>query len=168
MSDGERWISRLVGTTLPNATLRCSDGTDIALSELAADPLLLCFYPGDEDGPRASKTPTSCEVQRSGLRDYALDFAAFGVRVAGVSSEAHELQALRARGEQLPFPLLSDDGCALADALGLPTFDDLGTRRYRRTSLVAERGAVAAVFYPVSPRRAAVQALAWLERSGIR
>jgi peroxiredoxin len=168
LGDGERRIAGLVGAKLPNATLRSSDGPHLDLQRLAADPLLLCFYPGEEEPPDASQTPTSCEVQRAGLREYSLDFAAFGVRVVAVSSEPNELQTLRARAEQLPFPLLSDRACRLADALQLPTFDDRGTRRFRRLTLVARAGTIEAVFYPVSPKRAAVQALTWLARANIR
>lgn len=176
MGDGEQRIADLVGTALPDAILRGSDGGQHELAQLARDSLLLCFYPGDEDtgdvGGQAdgadAQPPTSCEVHRAQLRDYSLDFAAFGVKIVAVSCEPHELQARRARVERLPYPLLSDGRCSLANALGLPTFEDLGARRYRRLSLLARSGTIAAVFYPVSPRRAAIQALAWLERSGIR
>ena len=166
--DGERRVADLTGGCLPDATLHGSDGVEHQLSQLARETLLLCFYPGDEDGRGGSRTPTSCEVQRAALRDYSLDFAAFGVQVSAVSSEPHALQARRAQAERLPFPLLSDERCSLASVLRLPTFEDLDTRRYRRLSLLARRGEIIAVFYPVSPKRAAVQALAWLERSGIR
>ena len=121
--DGERRVADLTGGCLPDATLHGSDGVEHQLSQLARETLLLCFYPGDEDGRGGSRTPTSCEVQRAALRDYSLDFAAFGVQVSAVSSEPHALQARRAQAERLPFPLLSDERCSLASVLRLPTFE---------------------------------------------
>lgn len=160
-------MARLIGAQLPGARLYSSDGHTVELPRLTDNPLLICLYPGDSEEDERSLTPTSCQVQRAGLREHALDLAAFGVKVVGISCEPHELQTGLARVEQLPFPLLSDRECALADALELPTFDDFGVRRYQRLSLIARRGTIEAVFYPVSPKRAAVQALTWLERRGL-
>lgn len=162
-------MDRLVGAKIPGVQLLSSDGPEIDLRRLANEPLVLCLYPGDCEPPSpSSSAPTSCAVQRASLREYALDFAAFGVKVAALSTEQHALQRERVRAEQLPFPLLSDGRCALAERIDVPTFDDFGVRRYRRLTLVCKDAAVAAVFYPVSPRRAAIQALSWLERSGLR
>lgn len=114
----------------------------------------------------AQAPPTSCAVQRASFREYALDFAAHGAKVIGVSSEPHETQRAIALAERLPFPLLSDVACSLADALSLPTVVEGEIRRYRRATLICKQGGVVgAVFYPVSPKRSAMQALAWLERS---
>lgn len=161
-------MDRLVGVEVPGLRLRSSDGPEVDLQQLAARPVVLCLHPGDCEPPRsASRAPSSCAVQRASLREFALEFAAFGVKVVALSVERHELQRERVRAEQLPFPLLSDSGCALADRIDLPTFDDLGVRRYRRLTLMCAHSTVAAVFYPVSPRRAANQALSWLQRSNL-
>jgi peroxiredoxin len=162
-----RLADRLAGMRLPRILLRSSEGPQIDLRRLAADTVVLCLYPGDWEAPTESGAPTSCAVQRATLREYALDFAASGVRVACISSEPHERQTLLVRSELLPFPLLSDGRCALADAIELPTFDDLGVRRYRRLTLVCRAERIEAALYPVSPKRAAVQALAWLEQADL-
>lgn len=160
-------MERLIGSKAPDLRLRASSGADLDLAQLASSRLLLCVYPGDGE-PAGDETPTSCAVQRASLRKYALDFAALGVTVLGLSSEPHELQSSIVRSEQLPFMLLSDSDCELAEAFELPTFDDFGRRRYRRLTLIFRGGEVVASFYPVSPRRAAIQALVWLQQVGGR
>ncbi|HEY1688456.1 MAG TPA: redoxin family protein [Solirubrobacteraceae bacterium] len=156
-------MERLLGVQAPSLRLRSSSGFDVDLPHLAASPLLLCLFPGDNEPPGDGAPPSSCAVQRASLRKYALDFAALGVRILGVSSEPHELQSSIVSSEQLPFMLLSDGDCKLADALELPTFDDFGLRRYRRLTMIFRDEKIIAAFYPVSPRRAAVQALVWLQ-----
>jgi len=50
--------------------------------------------------------------------------------------------------------LVSDPGApvgTLRDALGLPTFEIAGHTLYKRLALIAERGVVSQVFYPVFP-----------------
>ena len=47
--------------------------------------------------------------------------------------------------------------------MGLPTFEAGGMRLYRRLTLVARRGTIEKVFYPVfPPDRNASEVLAWL------
>lgn len=161
-----RSMEHLVGMQLPPLRLPSTAGDAGGLTQLSAGRVVVYLYPGDDstqEGPQDE--PSSCAVQRAVFRQYALDFAAEGARIAGVSSEPHEAQVAAAEREHLPFPLISDRGCHLADALDLPTFLDLGTRRFRRLTLICEGGVVAAAFYPVSPRRSAAQALSWLHGS---
>ncbi len=159
-----RSMERLVGMRLPSLRLFASTGEEVELSRLTEDRIVVYLYPGDDPPtePR-SPQPSSCAVQRSGFREYALDFAAQGARIVGLSSERPRLQLEIAEQERLPFTLISDRDCALADALQLPTFRDLGARRYRRLTLICERGAVLGALYPVSPKRSAREALSWLE-----
>lgn len=187
-------MERIVGTPVPSIFMPSSDGAELDIAQLTKDPAILYLYPGDGPpagarrqavargrriaariGPGgrnpghasdAAATPTSCAVQRASFREYALDFAALGVKIVGVSSEPHQAQRSIAAAERLPFPLLSDVRCSLADALSLPTLTENDVRRYRRATLICTGGGViGAVFYPVSPKRSAMQALAWLERS---
>ncbi len=156
---------RLTEGRLPDVLMQASDGSRARLLGLAGARSVIYLYPGDgAEAPYPPKAPpSSCAVQRAGFRDLTLDFAALGVRILGISSEPHELQRSVTRAEQLPFALLSDSEMQLAKALRLPTFDDRGVGRYRRITLIAEAERIAAAFYPVSPKRSASQALAWLE-----
>lgn len=161
-----RSMEHLVGMPLPSLRLPSTAGGEAGLTQLSAGRAVVYMYPGDDSTEQQPAQPSSCAVQRAVFRDYALDFAAEGAKIAGVSSEPHRTQTATARREHLPFPLVSDGECSLADALDLPTFLDLGTRRYRRLTLICDDGVVAAAFYPVSPRRSAPQALSWLQQSG--
>lgn len=64
----------------------------------------------------------------------------------------------------MPFPVISDEWLDLARDPGLPTFDVEGFTLYKRLALVAERGEIVKVFYPVfPPQRNAQDVLDWLE-----
>jgi peroxiredoxin len=83
--------------------------------------------------------------------------------VVGVSAQSAAEQAEFAAREHIPFPLLSDPSLRLAAALRLPTFEVAGMTLYRRLTLIAERGAIVKVFYPVfPPDRDAAEVLGWL------
>jgi peroxiredoxin len=59
--------------------------------------------------------------------------------------------------------LLNDSGFALAQLLGLPTFEFAGVRRYRRLTFIARSGRIEKVFYPVfPPDEHPAEVLAWL------
>lgn len=161
-------MEHLVGVRLPPLSLPSTAGGDIGLAQLSTSPLIVVYlYPGDETASGTSSTQlSSCAVQRASFREYALDFAAQGAKIVGLSSERAEAQLAIARREHLPYPLLSDGKCQLAQSLELPTFVDLGVRRYRRLTLICEQDVVRAALYPVPPKRSAPQALEWLQHSG--
>jgi peroxiredoxin len=59
--------------------------------------------------------------------------------------------------------VIADPERRAAQALGLPTFEIAGRRLYRRLALVARRGRVEKVFYPVfPPDRNAADVVAYL------
>jgi peroxiredoxin len=59
--------------------------------------------------------------------------------------------------------MLSDEGLALAGALGLPTFQVAGMTLYRRLTMIITGGVIEHVFYPVfPPDRHAQEVLDWL------
>ncbi len=69
------------------------------------------------------------------------------------------------RRTNLPYEMLSDREFRLTDALRLPTFEFEGVRLIKRLALVAEKGRIVKVFYPVfPPDKNAETVLAWLKR----
>jgi peroxiredoxin len=63
----------------------------------------------------------------------------------------------------LPFPVLSDAKLELTKALKLPTMEVAGQTLLKRLALVADKGIITHVFYPVfPPDRNAADVLAWL------
>jgi peroxiredoxin len=104
------------------------------------------LLPGWDDIPGAR----GCTPQSCAFRDHHAELAALGARVAG---------------NLMPFPVISDEWLDLARDPGLPTFDVEGLTLYKRLALVAERGRIVKVFYPVfPPDRNAQDVLDWLEK----
>ena len=83
--------------------------------------------------------------------------------VYGVSAQPLGEQRAFAVREGMPYPLLNDGGLALADALGLPTFEVAGMRLYKRLTFVARGGRIERVVYPIFPPGSDAEAvLEWL------
>ncbi len=159
----------LTGARIPDLTLDSSQGP-VDLSALAAERLVLYVYP--RTGRPGEPLPTGwneipgargCTPQSCGFRDHAEELAELGARVAGVSTQTLGEQIEFAERERMPFPVLADPDRRLGAALGLPTFEVDGMTLYKRLALIAERGTVVKVFYPVfPPDRNAQEVLAWL------
>jgi len=158
----------LTGMAMPSVLLPSSQG-DVNLAELAA-ALVLYVYPrtgkpGVEPLPGWDATPGArgCTPQSCGFRDHAVELAALGARVAGLSAQPLEDQLEFAARERIPYPVVSDERLVLADVLRLPTFQIAGLTLYRRITLIACAGVIAKVFYPVfPPDRNAADVVAWL------
>ena len=160
---------RLLGLPIPNLTLSSSTGP-VNLGKLARERLVLYIYPrtgrpgepllpGWDDIPGAR----GCTPQSCAFRDHAAELAAFGAAVAGLSAQSLDDQREFAERNRMPFPIVSDERLELGRALGLPTFTTQGLTLYKRVTLVAERGEVEKVFYPVfPPDRNAEEVLAWM------
>jgi peroxiredoxin len=145
-------------------------GVEVDLADAVRTRAVIYVYPrtgkpgeplpvGWDDIPGAR----GCTPQSCAFRDHAAEFAAHGVELIGLSAQSPDDQLEFAIRESIPYPLLSDRSLELAAALGLPTFDVAGMRLYRRLTLIARRGRVEKVFYPVfPPDRNAAEVLAWL------
>jgi peroxiredoxin len=104
-----------------------------------------------------------CTPQSCAFRDHAADLAELGARVAGVSAQSLDDQIEFAERNHMPFPVISDERLEPARVLRLPTFEVEGLTLYKRLALIAERGTIVKVFYPVfPPDRNAADVVAWL------
>ena len=115
--------------------------------------------------PGWNETPGArgCTPQSCAFRDAHSEFAALGVRVAGLSAQPLDDQLEFADRNRMPFPVISDPERRLGAALGLPTFEIAGLTLYKRITLVAEQARIVKVFYPVFPPDAnAGDVLDWL------
>jgi peroxiredoxin len=155
----------LTGAELPDLVLPSSRGA-VNVREFE----VLYVYPrtgrpGQPSLPGWDEIPGArgCTPQSCGFRDHSAELAAFDVRVAGLSAQSLEDQVEFAERNRMPFPIISDEWLDLARDPGLPTFDVEGLTLYRRLALVADRGRVVKVFYPVfPPDRSAQDVLDWL------
>jgi peroxiredoxin len=162
----------LAGTALPRLRLPSTLGEAVDLAELADGLLVAYVYPrtgtpgeplpvGWDDIPGAR----GCTPQSCAYRDSLAEFSSLGATVIGISAQSPEEQAEFAEREHIPFPLLSDSDLSLASALRLPTFEAEGMTLCKRLTLVAGKGKIDKVFYPVfPPDRNAAAVLAWLNR----
>jgi peroxiredoxin len=155
----------LTGAELPDLVLPSSQG-----AVNVRDFEVLYVYPrtgkpGVPSLPGWDEIPGArgCTPQSCGFRDYNAELTALGARVAGVSAQSLDDQIEFAERNKMPFPVISDEWLDLARDPALPTFDVEGLTLYRRLALVAERGRIVKVFYPVfPPDRNAEEVLAWL------
>jgi peroxiredoxin len=161
----------LPGLQIPSLELESTAGEPLDLAAPARGRLVAYVYPrtgtpgvpspdGWDDIPGAR----GCTPQSCAYRDSLAEFERLGASVIGISAQSAAEQSEFSTREQIPFPLLSDAGLALADEpLRLPTFEADGMTLYRRLTLIAEAGRIAKAFYPVfPPDRDAAEVLAWL------
>lgn len=165
--------SHLPGKPLPSLSLPSSvDGIfDLAATATATERYLVAYvYP--RTGTPGERLPTGwddipgargCTPQNCAYRDALAEFETLGASVIGISAQTREEQREFAGREHIPFPLLSDAGLQLREALELPTFEVEGMTLYKRLTLIAEAGVIVKTFYPVfPPARNAAEVLAWL------
>jgi peroxiredoxin len=165
----------LTGSRLPSLSLPSTSGTEIMVSSLGPLTILYVYpmtgKPGIPlpEGWDLIPGARGCTAEACAFRDHDADLKVAGATVYGLSSQSTEDQREARSRLHLPFHLLSDERLAMADALGLPTFDVHGQRLFKRLTLVVVAGLVEHVFYPVfPPEEHAEQVLAWLRERSIQ
>jgi peroxiredoxin len=164
----------LAGIRLPNLALPATAGAPVNLSALAGRSVVYTYprtgVPGVDPPPSWDLIPGArgCTPQSCSFRDHAGELAQLGVaHLYGLSTQDTIYQREAATRLHLPFPLLSDEKLALANALRLPTFTVAGMTLLMRMAWVVDDGLITKVFYPVfPPDRSAAQVLAWLQKGG--
>ena len=162
----------LPGAELPALELATTAGS-IDVAEAARDTLVLYLYPrtgrpGQPPPAAWDEIPGArgCTPQACSFRDVHAEISELGARVLGLSAQPLDEQAEAAERLGLPYPLASDPGLSLAEALGLPTFEFEGARLYKRLTFIAREGRIEKVFYPVfPPDRNARDVADWLSKA---
>jgi len=135
------------GSKAPDFELPDQDGRAVKLSDFRGQTVVVYFYP-------KAATP-GCTTQACGVRDHRADYAKAGAVVLGVSPDSvakvkgfHDKQALN-------FPLLADEGHAVADAYGVWVQKSMYGRTYwgneRTTFVIDGDGRIARVLRKVKP-----------------
>ncbi|BES72302.1 redoxin family protein [Marinobacter nanhaiticus D15-8W] len=147
----------LEGMRLPSVPMPSTEGDVVDLSRLSG-VVVVYFYPriGSPDRPTAAgwgdiPGAKGCTPQACDFRDHYGELKALGATVFGASAQSTDEQKEAAGRLELTFPLLHDEGFALAGALKLPTFEFEGNRLIKRLTLIAVDGTIRKVFYPVFP-----------------
>ena len=135
--------SLAVGQPAPPFALKDQHGTLHRLADYAGQWLVVYFYPKDD-------TP-GCTKEACHFRDDIARLDALGVRVVGISLDSTESHGRFAKKYNLRFPLLADDGGAVAkqyDAYWSLLFIHLARRH---TFIIDPAGRIAKIYREVDP-----------------
>jgi peroxiredoxin len=147
----------LRGLMLPQISLQCTQGKDIAIGGIAGRVVIYCYpmtgQPGVAlpDGWDEIPGARGCTPQNCAFRDHYQDLKALGAEVIGLSVQSTEYQREMAESLHLPFPVVSDINYQFQKALNLPTFVTAGMTLLKRVTLIANAGVIEAVHYPIFP-----------------
>jgi peroxiredoxin Q/BCP len=137
------------GEAAPDFALLDQNGSEVQLSDLRGETVVLYFY------PRAD-TP-GCTTQACGVRDRGGEYREAGARVIGISPD--EVGALEkfAGKYDLDFTLLADPDHAVADAYGAWGEKSMYGKKYmgvlRSTFIIDADGKIGRVFPKVQPKK---------------
>jgi peroxiredoxin Q/BCP len=130
----------------PDFELPDQDGNVVRLSDLRGRKVVLYFYPKDD-------TP-GCTTQACGIRDNYADLRKRAV-ILGVSPDNVKSHKKFEQKFSLPFPLLADEGHAVAERYGVWQEKSMYGKKYfgnvRTTFVIDEEGRIANVFEKVKP-----------------
>lgn len=144
-----------IGDMAPDFTLTADDGSQVALSALRGQRVVLFFYP---------KAGTSgCTTQACGLRDNRPTFDAAGAIILGVSPDDPAALARWQAEEQFGYRLLSDPDHTVAEAYGVWGEKKMYGRSYmgiiRSHFIIDAEGRLEDVQFKVSPKNSVARAL---------
>jgi len=129
-----------VGDAAPDLTLKLHDGKDVKLADKRDTLVLVYFYPKDD-------TP-GCTVEAQGIRDAWTKFQEAGIEVYGVSTQDAASHQSFIDKHSLPFPLVVDEGGAVAAAFKVPVNKGFAARQ---SFLIGKDGKIKAVWPKVDP-----------------
>ena len=136
----------MVGKKAPAFALPATGGGTVSNAALKGKPFVLYFYPKDDT--------SGCTAEACGFRDAWPAFKKLGAVVIGVSKDSLKSHDKFAAKHDLPFPLASDEDCAVLEAFGVWVEKSMYGRKYmgieRSTFLVDGEGVVRAVWRKVS------------------
>ena len=161
--------THLTGMTLPNVTLRATNGELVTLDRITGR-LVIYIYPmtgrPDRELPANwEQIPGArgCTPQSCSFRDHYAELGALQTAVFGLSVQDSDYQNEAKSRLHLPFELLSDETMQLKTALSLPTMVVANMELYKRLTMIVENGRIVKVFYPVFPPDKNIDdVLAWL------
>ena len=146
------------GDKAPAFALADQSGAVHQLADHKGRKVLVYFYP-------KADTP-GCTTQSCSVRDARRDLGKQGVDVLGISPDKPAAQQKFDTKYRLGFPLLADEGHAVAEAFGVWAEKSMYGRKYmgivRSAFLIDEKGRVVEAWYGVSPKDTVPGALAVL------
>ncbi|MDO8289173.1 MAG: peroxiredoxin [Parvibaculum sp.] len=151
----------LLGKAIPSIGLLSTRGDIVRLSDPTNGFVVVYCYPrtgrpnaealGGTANWNAIPGARGCTPQSCAYRDLHTELMDLGVVVYGLSTQSTDYQLEAVQRLHLPFPLLSDPDCELANSLELPQFEVAGIRLVKRITLIIRNGRIVHYFYPVYP-----------------
>lgn len=92
-----------------------------------------------------------CTSQSCAFKDHYNELQNLGADVYGLSNQPSEYQQEAKNRLHLPFELVSDNDNNFINALRIPTLQVEGINLSKRVTLIAKKGIITKVFYPVFP-----------------
>lgn len=143
------------GDVAPTFELPDADGQSVKLADFQGKWVVLYFYPRDN-------TP-GCTKEACGFRDAYAEYQSSDVVVLGVSTDDAKSHTKFATKYELPFPLLVDEGGAIAEQYGSYGLKKFMGKEYmgitRSTFIIAPDGKLAKVYRKVKPEPHAQEVL---------
>ena len=140
-------MAPIVGQPAPDFTVLTDAGTELTLSALRGQVVVLYFYPKDDT--------SGCTTQACGFRDLFPRFTADKAVILGVSPDGVKSHVKFKEKYELPFTLLADTEHAVAEAYGVWKEKSMYGRKYmgveRTTFLIDAAGVLRQVFEKVKP-----------------
>ena len=136
-----------IGDPAPTFTLTDDEGAAVSLADLAGRRVVLYFYPKDD-------TP-GCTTQACALRDGWAEVQALDVVLFGISPDSPASHGKFRAKFDLPYPLLADEGHAVAEAYGVWVEKSMYGKKYmgveRSTFIIGPDGTLEHVLHKVKP-----------------
>ena len=129
------------GEYFPDVEFTSEEGGTLTTRDLKGQKTVLYFYPED-DSP-------GCAKEACAFRNRMDDYKRADIRVYGVSLDPPESHRRFREKHNLNFPLLTDEGGAAAEALGV--LRDDRSKANRVTFLLDPNGKITKVYPDVSP-----------------
>jgi thioredoxin-dependent peroxiredoxin len=143
------------GKKAPSFSLASDSGEAVTLAGLKGRKVVLYFYPKDDT--------TGCTVEACEFRDNWPAVRKAGAVVLGVSPDGVASHLKFKKKFELPFPLLADEGHAVAERYGVWGEKSMYGRKYfgvnRTTFVIDEEGRIVKVFEKVKPKGHAAEVL---------
>ncbi len=160
----------LLGREVPPVLLPATDDRWVRLDKASSPWTVVYAYPrtgvpNQDSPPGWDMIPGArgCTPQNCAFRDHYAELQSLGATVYGLSTQPTAYQQEMVARLHIPFPILSDMGLVLTEALKLPTFLYAGSRLLKRFTVILSQGRIVHVIYPVFPPNAdATAAGAWL------
>ncbi|MGC3936952.1 peroxiredoxin [Roseobacter sp. EG26] len=131
-----------ISKSAPDFTLPSSDGSEVTLSALKGNPVVLFFYPRDN-------TP-GCTKESIGFSEHRDAFVAAGAMVFGISKDSLSSHEKFIAKHDLTVPLLSDEHGSVCEDYGVWKEKNMYGKKFlgieRTTVLIAADGTIAQIW----------------------